>query len=282
MFISITSLNQCAMAAPVLSHFELPPEASGNIKAKCKHCASYISRFIGAGQHLKTVVAKASNIINFVRKSVNASEILEGEKKLQASNATLWKSQLYMIKSILNVPGEKLNKTECKIQLSTYDRILLSELCTTLGSFEHVTILVQKENIISASLTVPVTIGLRHQMYQISSTFNNKMVSTFKRSIKEGLSRYEKEETYVVAAVLDLRFKLRWCESDKIDYVESVVRKNLQTVSVQDDEILNSPPKKKPRSDDFFDFMSPLSKSQRKRNISGTVNELETYLQESC
>ena len=66
--------------------------------------------------HLKTVVAKASNIINFVRKSVNASEILEGEKKLQASNATLWNSQLYMIKSILNVPEEKLNKTECKLQ----------------------------------------------------------------------------------------------------------------------------------------------------------------------
>ena len=51
-------------------------------------------------------------------------------------------------------------------------------------------------------------------------------------------------------------------------------------MSVQDDKILNSPPKKKPRSDDFFDFMSPVSKTQRKRNISGAVNELETYLQE--
>ena len=89
------------------------------------------------------------------------------------------------------------------------------------------TILVQKEHNISASLTVPVTIGLRHQMHQISSTFNNKMVSTFKRSIKEKLSRYE-EESYVVAAILDPRFKLRWCESDKIDYVESVVRKTVQ------------------------------------------------------
>ena len=95
------------MAAPVLSHFELPPEASGNIKAKCKHSASYIFGLKGAGQHLKTVVAKASNIVNFARKSVNASEILEGEKELQALNATLWKSQLYMIKSILNVQDEQ-------------------------------------------------------------------------------------------------------------------------------------------------------------------------------
>ena len=198
-----------------------------------------------------------------MQKSVNASEILEGEKKLHASNAMHWNSEQYMIKSILNVPEEKLNKNECKIQLSIYERKLLSELCTILCPFEHVTILVQKENNISASLIVPVTIGLRHQMHQISSTFNNKMVSTFQRSIKEGLSCYEKEESYVVAAFLDLRFKLRWCESDKTESVESVVRKNLQTMSVQDNEILNSPPKKKQRPDDFFDFMSSGSKSER-------------------
>ena len=50
-----------------------------------------------AGQHLKTVVAMAANIVNFVWKSVNANKILEGAKKLQASNATRWNSQLYMI-----------------------------------------------------------------------------------------------------------------------------------------------------------------------------------------
>ena len=37
--ISITSLNQCAMAAPVLGHFVFPTESSESIKAKCKHCA---------------------------------------------------------------------------------------------------------------------------------------------------------------------------------------------------------------------------------------------------
>ena len=42
-FISITSLNKCAMAAPVLGHFDIPSQSSGNIKSKCKHCASYIS-----------------------------------------------------------------------------------------------------------------------------------------------------------------------------------------------------------------------------------------------
>ncbi|VDI82573.1 Hypothetical predicted protein [Mytilus galloprovincialis] len=38
--------------------------------------------------HLKTITTKALNTVSFVRKSINASEILEDENKLQASNAT--------------------------------------------------------------------------------------------------------------------------------------------------------------------------------------------------
>ena len=43
---------------------------------------------------LKSIVAKASNIVSFVRKSVVASEMLEDEVRLQAANLTRWNSQL--------------------------------------------------------------------------------------------------------------------------------------------------------------------------------------------
>ena len=65
--------------------------------------------------HLKQVVTKASHIVNYVRKSVNASEMLEDYNRLQAANVTRWNSQLYMLRSILNVPEDELNKTECKL-----------------------------------------------------------------------------------------------------------------------------------------------------------------------
>ncbi|KAI0215018.1 hypothetical protein LSAT2_032966, partial [Lamellibrachia satsuma] len=42
------------------------------------------------------VLAKASTIVNHVRKSTVATELLEGENKLQAANATRWNSQLKM------------------------------------------------------------------------------------------------------------------------------------------------------------------------------------------
>ena len=38
--------------------------------------------------HLKSVISKASQVVGFVRKSINASELLEDYKRLQAANAT--------------------------------------------------------------------------------------------------------------------------------------------------------------------------------------------------
>ena len=64
-----------------------------------------------ASQHLKNVIAKASNIVNHVRKSIHASELLDGEKRLQTATTTRWNSQLTMIRSVLNIPDEKMKKT---------------------------------------------------------------------------------------------------------------------------------------------------------------------------
>ena len=68
---------------------------------------------------------------------------------------------------------------------------------------------VQQQESLSASLTIPVTLGLRHQIEEISERYSNKMVMTLKSSIDERLSGYQKDESYIIAAVLDPRFKMR-------------------------------------------------------------------------
>ncbi|VDI42302.1 Hypothetical predicted protein [Mytilus galloprovincialis] len=93
-----------------------------------------------------------------------ASEILEDYKRLQAANATRWNSQLHMICSVLNVPELELDKIDCKTKLSSYERKLLSELCTILEPFDKATVLVQGEKTVTASLPIPVTLGLKHQL----------------------------------------------------------------------------------------------------------------------
>ena len=235
--------------------------------------------------NLKGVIAKVSNFVRFVRKSGNASDILEGEKRLQTATVTNWNSQLIMIKSVLNIPEDKLNKVEGASKISSYERKLLSELCCILDPFEFATVLAQKEKYVSASLLIPVTIGLKHKVNYLSCDYSSKMISALKTSIDERLSIYEYDDTYVTSAVLDPRFKVRWCNEEKVDELLSVVKQKAtqvktatQDISCPDEEDL-SPPRKMIKPD-FFSFMSP-SRPKPKRAFTAT-NELEAYLAEPC
>ncbi|VDI46437.1 Hypothetical predicted protein [Mytilus galloprovincialis] len=157
--------------------------------------------------HMCTVIAKASKIVSFVRRSIHASEMLESENKLQAANVTRWNSQLTMIRSILKIVEEKLNEVESPVQFSSYERKILHELSLILDPFEYVTLLVQ--NNVNASLTIPVTLGLKHKVNQLSNLYNNKIVTTLKSSIETRLTQFEEDNDFILAAILDPRFKLR-------------------------------------------------------------------------
>lgn len=102
---------------------------------------------------------------------------MENEKRLQADNVTRWNSQIVMLRSVLAVSEEKLAQCGAPSQLSTYERKLLKELCSILKPFEEATVMVQREKSVSASLVVPITLGLQHKLEEISSTYNNRMVS---------------------------------------------------------------------------------------------------------
>ena len=110
---------------------------------------------------MKRIISKATKPVAHVRKSVYPSEILESEKRLQAANSTRWNSQLRMLKSVLDVPEEKLNETDVSVKSTSYERKLLSEICNILEHFETATLLVQKEKNVSGSMPIPVTVTLK-------------------------------------------------------------------------------------------------------------------------
>lgn len=82
------------------------------VKDGLKNCTS----------HMTTVISKASKIVNYVRRSILACELLESENRLQTANVTRWNSQLTMFKSILKISEEKLNKVDSSVKLSSYER----------------------------------------------------------------------------------------------------------------------------------------------------------------
>ena len=141
-----------------------------------------------------------------------------------------------------------MNTVDCDHKLSTYERKLLGELSTILAPFEKITLLVQGEQNVTSSLAIPCTLGLKHQLFKISSDYNCKMVSTLKSSVNKRLSQFENDNVYKIASVLDFRFKLRWAEQD-IDINTQLLREKFLEIGAcdmneNDEETSSSPAKK--------------------------------------
>ena len=56
-------------------------------------------------RQINGIIAKCAKLVSFVHKSTIASDLLEGERRLQMSTPTRWNSQLKM-RSILSIPPE--------------------------------------------------------------------------------------------------------------------------------------------------------------------------------
>ena len=195
---------------------------------------------------------------------------MEDYNRVQNANATRWNSQLHMIKSVLKVPENKLNEIGCKTKLSTYERKLLGELCTVLEPFEKATVLVQGEKYVTSSLAIPVTLGLKNQISKLSTVYNSKMVSALSDSVDTRLSQYQTDDPYILAALLDPRFKIRWCTSESesetyVDILKNEMAKIQNPTNSAEDDCSPSP--KKVKTDDFFDF---LPSTPRGRHKSGS------------
>lgn len=215
---------------------------------------------------INSVLSKAANIVSHVRRSTHATEILEGDTKLQAANTTRWNSQLAMIRSLLRAPEEKLQQLDCP-QLTKYDRNILGELSEILSPFETATHLLQGQNCVTASLVVPCVRGLKAQLQQMAGKFKCKLVTALQASFTKRMAIYEDMETFVMATALDPRFKLKWANGQELDSLSSNLISKATTASDTPSAASSesspassaSPPAKKTKMDaDFLDlFLEP-------------------------
>lgn len=176
---------------------------------------------------IKNLLSKVQKLVAFCHKSTNATEILEGIQKLQPANVTRWNSQLKMLRSVLKVPNDVLTELHCPIQLSAYELKIIHELCEVLEPFEEVTDRCQAEKAVTSSSVIPCVRGLRHAIKDAKMTGNKKFVSTLQTSFERRLVKFEDMECFQMAATLDPRFKLDWCNGE-----EKITIKNLLTAKV--------------------------------------------------
>lgn len=108
---------------------------------------------------------------------------------------------------------------------------LFKELCQLLDPFCHATLLVQQKVNVSESMSIPLSLGIKHQLCPISSIHSNKMILTIIHSVESRLSPFEDNETFILAAILDPRFKMRWCKPGKVEKTFAFITEKLSNLN---------------------------------------------------
>lgn len=245
-------------------------------------------------EYLNERVKKVSKLVSYVHRSTLATDILQGEKKIESSCATRWNSEVKMIRSVLRVPEEKLSMIGGSALLSAYDRNILKDMLMILEPFEEATDCTQRQNSVSASFVIPCVRGLRFHLKQVHTAYNNVLVSGLLKSVEKRLHTYENNKVYQLAAILDPSFKLDWCNTEE-EKVNMQLNLATQAFAMQRTEVPPPPPsvietaspvKKRKKLFSFMDSSSSLSESHEgtpRRQIKDVINtEVQTYLNQPC
>ena len=151
--------------------------------------------------------------------------------------------------------------------------------------FEEVTNFVQVSCVPSAGYVLPCIYGLNHHMQSVVSKYHSAFVLGLKQSHKKCIPCYEENETYLLAATLDPRFKLCWCTDDAekqkmVDLLKSALerwhhRHHLHLQLLKQKRSLEPSTKKKKS---LFNFMqeSDASSSQIQPN---DISKVDHYLE---
>ena len=229
---------------------------------------------------LNKVISKASNIVSHIRRSTTASDLLEGENRVQAATSTRWNSQLTMVKSLLSISTEKLKQLDVP-QLTSHDRMYLNELVKILTPFEQATLSVQNEKTVSASLVIPVVKNLLNEIDSLSVKFNCSLVRSLKESVQKRLSTFLKCKDFQCVSILDPRLKLEWCKEDEKESMKALLQRLTSAVELdgtpnpeRTDE-MKPPPTKRCKAEGFA--FKRLAQPKQNTTPTPALSEVQKY-----
>lgn len=225
---------------------------------------------------IKSLLGKVQKLVAFCHKSTHAAEALEGMHKLQPANVTRWNSQLKMLRSVLKVPNDVLAELHCPIQLSPYELKIIQELCEVLEPFEEVTDRCQAEKAVTSSYVIPCVRGLRHAIKDAKMTGNKKFLSTLQTALERRLLKFEDMECFQMAATLDPRFKLDWCNGEEQNTIRNLLAAKVDSIRPEATSAINIQPHKRPG---LFSYMDTQTTSVP---IDASSHELPVYLSAPC
>ena len=186
-----------------------------------------------------------------------------------------------MIRSVLSVSEDKLSLLDSAPCPSAHDRNILKDLIEILTPFEEATDFVQVSCVPSAGYVLPCVKGLLHHTNNCSTKYHSSFVQGLKASLLARMTYYETNDSYILAAMLDPCFKLRWCKTsiDKVRY-QDMLKDEAKKYDAGKNHTEHhpplEPPPKKPKV--LFDFMAEPEPTHGCSN----VEDIDRYLSSPC
>lgn len=234
-----------------------------------------------AGQ-INTVIRKCSDLISFLRRST----VFKDKTTLQADNVTRWNSQLKTIRSVLSISERNLIQEKDAPKLTSCEQNILQEIVQILTPFEEAMDFIQVGCVPSTGYVLPCIRGLNHHVQSVESQHHSELVLSLKQSLKKHMLYYEESETYILAAILDPRFKLYWCSDDAekqkvVDLLKSALEKITPqppiTAAITEVEGSSEPPVKRRKG--LFNFMNESSSSSSQSQPNTNSDKIDDYFE---
>jgi hypothetical protein len=183
-------------------------------------------------------------------KSTKIADLLEDiGKAINRSNVTRWNSDYMLIKSIVALGKTTVDEItdlidDNELKFNSNDFIVLQEAVDVLEPFAEITLRIQSESVVTASLVVPSVVHIIDHLHNIKShvSFLKMMCIRLEESIDRRFAGIVKrlsqqsvetgdpfsDPIYFVCAVLDPEFKFHWLTQMNLKpTVESQIKQSL-------------------------------------------------------
>jgi len=220
--------------------------------------------------HIGTVIQKCFSLVSFIQ-----SDILREGTTVEVPK---WSSQLKMIRSVLSISESTLAQIETTQKLTPDDWNLLHKIVEIFTPFEEAADFIQVGCSPTTGYVLPCIHGLKHHMQSMVSKYQSVLATNLQQSLNKRMLYYEQNETYILAAILDPRFKLRWClDSNEKHKSLGILKSALDSMIASTVDDKNGPPPKKKRSS--FHFMSFMYDKEYSVSQSQPKDLVEDYIE---
>ena len=200
--------------------------------------------------YLSRSLSKCIKLAQRSYKSSKIADLLEDiGKAINRSNVTRWNSEYMLIKSIVALGKTTADEItdlidDDELKFNSNDFTVLQEAIDVLEPFAEITMRIQSESVVTASLVVPSVVHIIDHLHQIKSrvsslkmmcmqleeSINRRFAGIVKRLSQQAVEAKDpfSDPIYFVCAVLDPEFKFHWlAQMNYKPIVESQMKQTL-------------------------------------------------------